>query len=60
MKECFVHGHTSLREKKCHEYEREQGNIYWVVWREERKWGNDVIDLQIQLNQAHGDSGTLD
>ena len=38
----YLHA-TTIKEKRGHEFEWQQGGVYGRVWTEEREGGNDVI-----------------
>lgn len=39
---------TTIKVKRSHEFNREQGGTYWRVWRREQKRRNDVISKKSQ------------
>ena len=53
---------TTINEKCGHEFEREQGEVYGRVWREERGGGNDgsmFIISEIKCNFIKGTKKNL-
>lgn len=44
----FVLGHVAISEQRGHEFVREQGKVYGMVWREDTEAGDDVVMLRPQ------------
>ena len=43
---------TTIKVKRSHEFNREQGGTYWRVWRREQKRRNDVIRISKKSQQV--------